>query len=106
MCSLEVPDLAQSIAAPYADNDEVVILLANAGDSENTIRSVLGASGNGLHSLMDADELVYRSYDREGESYAPFPAQVVIDGDGTIRYLAFQYDAYGVRSTINQLLEE
>lgn len=82
------------------------MLLANSGDQEGTVRSFLHSSGGGLLSLMDQNELVYRSYDRQGSSFAPFPMQVVIDREGTIRYLSFQYDAAAVRSVINQLLEE
>jgi len=54
---------------------------------------------------MDQQESIYRSY-VNGDSFAPFPVQVVIDQNGIIQYLSFQYDADAVRLTIDSLLEE
>ena len=54
---------------------------------------------------MDQQESIYQSYVRSN-SYAPFPLQVVIDQDGMIQYLAFQYDAEAVRRVIDSLLVE
>lgn len=54
---------------------------------------------------MDSQESTYRSYARSDEAYAPFPIQVVIDQNGTIQYLSYQYDADAVRIVIDSLLE-
>ena len=104
MCSLEVPDIEQAIADHY-DENEVVVLLANAGNDEGTIAQFLRDAHTDLPSLMDRQESTYRSYAR-AESYAPFPIQVVIDQQGIIRYLAFQYDAAAVRTVIDSLLSD
>ena len=106
MCSLEVPDLEQSIASHYQDRDDVVVLLANAGDGSGVIQSFLQQARTELPSLMDQQESVYRHYRPTAETYAPFPIQVVIDGSGTIRYLRSQYDAQAVRYVIDQILRE
>ena len=50
MCSLEVPDLEQSIASHYEGNDNVEILLANAGDSSGVIQAFLREAGTELNS--------------------------------------------------------
>jgi peroxiredoxin len=105
VCSLEVPDIEQGIASHYSD-DEVVVLLANAGDPSGVIQSFLMNSGSALPSLMDQQQSVFRSYEPSISAYAPFPVQVVIDGDGVIRYLQYQYDAEGVRQVIDSILAE
>ena len=82
----------------------MVILLANARNNQGVIEQFLADAHTNLSSLMDFQEEVYRSYAR-AESYAPFPIHVVIDQNGIIQYLAFQYDAEAVRRKIDQLLE-
>ena len=44
--------------------------------------------------------------DSAAEAYAPFPVHVIIDQQGIIRYLAYQYDADAIRRTIDGLLAE
>ena len=105
MCSLEVPDIEDGIAAHYSDQD-VVVLLANSGDSAGVIQTFLRNSGSSLPSLMDQTQSVHRAYEPSASAYAPFPVQVVIDADGVIRYLNYQYDAEAVRQTIDSLLVE
>ena len=56
-----------------------------------------------LTTLLDGEE-VYRSYPRGADAYAPFPLQLVIDPDGVVRYLAYQYDAEAVRAAIDEAL--
>ena len=41
MCSLEVPDIEQAIGSHYQERDDVVVLLANAGDGSGLIQSFL-----------------------------------------------------------------
>ena len=106
MCSLEVPDLEQSIASHYEGNDNVVILLANAGDSSGVIQAFLREAGTELNCLMDQQENVYGNYRPNEETYAPFPIQVVVDSEGVIRYVRSQYDAQAVRFAIDTVLSE
>jgi len=58
--------------------------------------------------LLDTEGTLSGQYSRTegGQSYAPFPIQVILDRDGVIRYLAYQYDAQAVRDTITALLAE
>jgi len=39
-------------------------------------------------------------------SISPYPIDVIIDREGTIRYLRHEFDAAAMRSTIEQLLAE
>jgi len=103
---LEVPDIEQSIASHYLGNENVVVLLANSGDPSGVIQSFLRNANTNLSSLVDEQENLYRQYQQSDDSYAPFPRQVVVDGDGTIRYLRSQYDAQAVRTLIDQILDE
>ena len=104
MCSLEVPDVANGVAAHFEGRSDVVVLLANAGNTAGTIEQFLTEAHCDIPSLMDQGETVYRSYDVP-ENFAPFPRQVVIDQTGTIRYLSGQYDAPAVVRSIELLLE-
>ncbi len=107
MCSLEVPDVQQSIAAAYAEED-VVVWLVNTHDTVADAQAFLRQGDVTLPCLLDTDAAWYRSYDRrsiEG-SYAPYPLQVLIDQQGTIQYLAGQYDPLAMRDRIDALLED
>ena len=104
MCSLEVPDIAQGVASHFESNSDVVVLLANAGNTAGTIEQFLTESGSALPSLMDQNESLYRSYDVP-EHFAPFPRHIVVDQTGVIRYLSGNYDALMVQRAIQQLLD-
>ena len=84
------------------------ILLVNTGDSFEDAYTFVGESEVTLPVLLDSDLSVYESYSRfEAEAgYAPYPLQIIIDREGTIRYLANQYDADAVRAAIDALLAE
>ena len=96
------------MADHYADEEDVKIWLVDAGDSFDDAFEFVGETSTSLPVLLDSDETIYKSYKREegGESYAPFPLQVIIDRDGTIVYLSNQYDAEAVRAAIDALLAE
>ena len=81
------------------------MLLANAGDDAETIQTFLQDAHTSIPSLMDLSKSTYQSYP-QAETFAPFPLQVVIDQEGVIRYLAFQYEAEAVRHAIDALLIE
>ena len=92
MCSLEVPDIAQGVASHFESNSDVVVLLANAGNTAGTIEQFLTESGSALPSLMDQNESLYRAYDVP-EHFAPFPRHIVVYQRGVILYLSENYDA-------------
>jgi hypothetical protein len=104
VCSLEVPDIAQGVASHFESNTDVVVLLANAGNTAGTIEQFLTESGSALPSLMDQNESLYRAYDVP-EHFAPFPRHIVVDQTGVIRYLSGNYDALMVQRAIQQLLD-
>ena len=107
MCSLEVPDVQQSIAEAYSE-DDVVVWLVNTHDSVADAQAFLRQGDVTLPCLLDTDAGWYRSYDRrsvEG-AYAPYPLQVLIDQEGTIQYLSGQYDPLAMRDRIDALLAD
>ena len=104
MCSLEVPDIAQGVASHFEANTDVVVLLANAGNTAGTIEQFLTESGSPLPSLMDQSESLYRAYDVP-DHFAPFPRHIVVDQTGVIRYLSGSYEALTVQRVIEQLLD-
>ena len=71
-------------------------------------RRFLEDAGVTLPCLLDRDRAVYTSYDRDvlGETYAPYPVHVVVDGDGAIRHLSDASDPAEVRAVIDALLAE
>jgi len=105
VCSLEVPDLEQSIRAAYPEED-VVLWLVNPQDGAERTAGFLAGAGVELPALLDTGGALYRSYPRaEAQGFAPYPVHVVIGPDGVIRYLAFQYDAVALRAAIDDLLD-
>ena len=92
------------MASYYANRSDVVVLLANAGNTAGTIQQFLYNAHTDLPSLMDQEESLYRTYDTPPQ-FAPFPLQIVVDQTGVIRYMSGQYDAPAVRNIIDDLLE-
>ncbi len=85
-----------------------MVWLANTEDSAERVQEFLEGARLGLPSLLDAEE-PYRRYLPEvpdGEPWAPYPLQVVIDQGGVIRYLAQTHDPPAVRAVIDRLLDE
>ena len=107
MCSLEVPDVQQSIAEAYSP-EEVVVWLVNTHDTVADAQAFLQQGGVTLPCLMDTDADWYRSYDRRSidGSYAPYPLQVLIDQEGTIRSIVGQYDPVTMKDRIDALLAD
>lgn len=104
MCSPEVPDLEASLYTPFADQD-FQLWLVNVGESAEEAYDFLAETETSLPCLLDSDQSLYHSYP-EGGNFAPFPLHVVIGRDGTVRYLARQYDADAARAAIEAALAE
>jgi peroxiredoxin len=109
VCSLEVPDIENAVSSRYSD-DDVVVWLLNTEDEPEVVRDFTADAGLTVPSLLGAEDL-YERYKREGHAggedpWAPYPLQVVVDGEGTIRYVAQQYDATRVTDLIDRLLAE
>lgn len=84
----------------------MVVWLMNAGDSYDTAWEFIDESNTSLPCVLDTNEEVYSVYEKKGEDdgYAPFPLQVVIDRDGVITYLEYQYDGERLRAAIDAAL--
>lgn len=104
MCSPEVPDLESSLYAPFADQG-FQLWLVNAGETAEVAYDFIAEAQTGLPCLLDTDQSLYNSYP-QGGNFGPFPLHVVIGRDGTIRYLARQYDAAAARAAIEAALAE
>ena len=90
----------------YVDNDDVLILLANAGDTVEVAEQFLMDMQITLSTVLDEEKTVYEIYPRDETTYAPFPVNVVIDQEGDIQYLAYQHDLNEVSEVIDRLLED
>jgi peroxiredoxin len=101
VCSLEVPDITQSLAAAY-DPDELAVLLVNPVDDQYTAADFLTQADVTLPCLLD-EEGLYGGYPRPG-AYGPYPLHVLIDADGVIRYLSSQYDPQAAHEAISAAL--
>ena len=106
MCSLEVPDIEHTFVERYGNNDDVMVLLANAGDSAGLVETFLMENQITLSSILDQEHTVYSVYPRDESVYAPFPVNVVIDQEGLIQYLSYQHDLIEVAETIDRLIED
>lgn len=92
--------------AHYSE-DDLVVWLVNPEDGLDRTYEFLDGADVELPSLIDTGGEIYRRYPRgEATSYAPFPVHVIIDQEGVIRYLSYQYDADALRRTIDELLAE
>ena len=90
----------------YVDNDDVLILLANAGDTAEVAEQFLMDTQTTLPTVLDEAKDVYEVYPRDETTYAPFPVNVVIDQEGVIQYLSYQHDLNEVSEVIDRLLED
>jgi len=86
----------------------VTVWLVNVADTYSSAYKFVGEAQTTLPVLLDREESLYGGYAlyEAGEGYGPFPLQVIIDGDGVIRYLNRQYDAGLARAQIEALLAE
>jgi len=82
-----------------------VWLLNTEDDLDIVMRFGLDA-GLTVPMLYDAKQPYDRYYalDEGGENWAPYPLQVVVDADGTIRSIAHQYDALALDRVIEAAL--
>lgn len=71
------------------------------------VRNFIEAHDVSLPTLIDT-ESVYETYNREaiGETHAPYPLHVVIDGERVIRHLSVDSDPDAVVAVLEGLLDE
>ena len=74
-CKAEMPLLQRRVTA----SSKVRLVLINEGDSSQTARDFLGATGIQLPALLDSDLAVGRAY-----GVVPLPTTVFVRADGTI----------------------
>ncbi len=86
----------------------MVFWLINGEDSYEEAWEFIAEAETTLPTLLDTTGVMSGQYSREegGSSYAPYPVQVILDREGVIRYLSYQYDADLVTDTISALLAE
>lgn len=85
-----------------------MVWLVNSEDPVDEVERFLRQADVEVPCLLDTDGAWYRSYDRRSTegAYAPYPFQVLVDQEGTIRYLASQYDPLAMRDQIDALLAD
>jgi peroxiredoxin len=86
----------------------VVVWLVNTHDTVADAQEFLRQGDVTLPCLLDTGADWYRSYARRSVdgAYAPYPLQVLIDQEGTIRHIAGQYDPLAMNDRINALLAD
>ena len=80
-CREEMPAI-QKMHEQFKD-DELVMVLVNTAEDEDTIFSFLGEIGMDMSSLMDRDGLVTEKYKPRG-----LPTTILIDPTGKVQYQA------------------
>jgi len=71
------------------------------------VREFIEAHDVALPALLD-NEYIYGTYDRDaiGDTYAPFPLHVVLDGDRVIRHLSVESDPDAIVAVLEAMLDE
>ena len=95
-----------AFAERFEDNEDVLILLANAGDTPEVAEQFLADTQTQLPTILDEERTVYQTYPRDGTTFGPFPVNLVINQEGVIEYLSFQHDLNEVGEVIERLLED
>jgi len=94
------------MTANFSTDDDLIFILANAEDSQDSAYNFLSQYELEAPCLLDSDKELYSAYHRSSDVFAPFPLHVVIDRNSIIRYLGFQNDSSSVLAKINELLAE
>ena len=86
----------------YADDEDVVTFWVNSLEIATDAYEFLASAGVDTTCLLDDMSSVHNSYDipHEGQSWAPYPLQVVVDREGVITYLANEADPDAVKEAI------
>ena len=98
-----MPDITQTLSAPYS-SDDIVFWLVNPLDDYDNAVNFLQEAGAEQPCLLD-DTNLYGQYPRH-DSFAPFPVHVLIDREGVIRYLSFQLEPQAAHAAIEAVLSE
>ena len=104
MCGLEFPDLEASIWQPYRDLGVEVVGInpPSFGDDSALIQDFIEQTGVTFPIGIDVEQ-TYDAF-RVGDGLSPFPLDVIIGPDGTIAYVAREYDGDAMRAVIDELL--
>ena len=86
--------------------DEVEVWLLNTEDRFETVHEFAQSNGLTTPVLYDARQPYNRYYanGEGGDTWAPYPLQVVVDREGVIRYISHQYDALAVQQTVDAIV--
>ena len=74
------------------------------GESQTTISAFRNQTGVTFPLLLG--DTTYSQYASPDGSISPYPLNVIVGKDGTIRYLSRQHDGAGMKSIIEQALAE
>jgi thiol-disulfide isomerase/thioredoxin len=80
-CRKEMPAIERM--TDFVSNEELVVVLVNTAEGEDTIFQFMAAVAPGLSTLLDADGLVTEAWEPRG-----LPATYLVDPEGWIRYQA------------------
>ena len=80
--------------------------MANADDLEDTAYRFLEQYEIEYPCMLDAEKQLYNAYQRNSDSFAPYPVHVVIDRQSKIRYLSYQNNTLELFEAIDTALGE
>ncbi len=103
MCSLEFPDLEREIHLPYVD-DGVLVFGIHDGESQDDLSVFIETTDVTFPLVADRGTLLRLAFP-EG-IIAPYPRDVIVDKDLTIRMIRSSFDADEMVTLIDELLEE
>jgi hypothetical protein len=105
-----LPDIESSFYQKYADDGlRVIAIDANAldvGDVAGLTEYVNWLGVSYPVATEAAGEGTYGLFNALYEGSNPFPIDIIIDKEGTIRYIAREYDPIAMDAVIQELLAE
>mgnify|MGYP000220795759 CR=1 FL=1 len=109
MCSLEFPDIETKLWQRYNDRDDVLVLgMAGPGvfgtESAETVGAFQEQTQVSFPLLLQDTTRSKLAF--SDAAISPYPLDVILDRDGTIRYLRREFDVGAMEATLEQLLAE
>jgi hypothetical protein len=99
-----LPDIERRFAQKYGDELRVIAIDAN-GDAPEGVKSFIANLRITFPiGLEDPATKTYAALNRQFRGANPFPVDVVVDQDGTIAYIAREYDPNAIAAVIEELL--
>jgi peroxiredoxin len=102
-----LPDIEDRIWSKYRDQGVEVVAINANGDSADGVQEFVEHLGTTYPiGLEDTSTKTYEALVENFKGANPFPVDVVVGKDGTIRYIAREYDPEGLEEAVLTALAE